>query len=205
MVTDNVPHDDEVVGGSVDQRVFLHGVSWEQLEQVLALRGECSVPRIAYLRGELELMSPSTGHENIKKKLARMLEAYAEELGIELEGIGSWTLKGEVEEAGAEPDECYSVGPPGALPDIAIEVAWSRGGLDKLAIYRRLGVREVWFWRKGVIELHQLVDGQYRRIEQSVVLPAVDVALITSLLGRATQTEAVRSLRAELRRRAPDG
>jgi len=73
-----------------------------------------------------------------------------EETGIQLEGVGSWTLKSSREERGAEPDEGYTVGrvvgddeDDGDCPDIAIEVVWTAGGLDKLEIYRRLGVREV--------------------------------------------------------------
>lgn len=79
--------------GTFDQRVFLHGVTWEQYEAVLAIRGESSGVRIAYLEGELELMSPSRDHESIKTCIARLVEAYAEERGLRLDGFGSWTLK----------------------------------------------------------------------------------------------------------------
>lgn len=30
-------------------------------------------------------------------------------------------------------------------PHLAIEVVWTSGGLDKLDVYRKLGVREVWY------------------------------------------------------------
>jgi Uma2 family endonuclease len=99
--------DDLVVQRSVDQRVFLHNVSWSDYEALLAMRGDTAGVRVAYLEGTLELMTPSQDHEIVKKKLARLLEAYAEELGIELEGYGSWTLKREDQERGLEPDECY--------------------------------------------------------------------------------------------------
>lgn len=186
---------------SVDQRVFLHGVSWEGFEAVLAARGDCSGVRIAYLEGVLELMSPSRDHEIIKKRLARLLEAYAEELGIDLDGYGSWTLKREKEERGAEPDECYSIGPAGEVPDLAIEVIWTSGGLDKLEIYRRLGVREVWVWRRGEIQVFALRGDRYERIAVSELLPQVDLALVVSLLDTPNQTAAVRELRARLRAR----
>ena len=77
----------------VDHRVFLHGVSWEQYEALDALRGESSVPRLTYLDGELELMSPSRHHETDKSLLGRLVVAYAEEIGIDLNAYGSWTLK----------------------------------------------------------------------------------------------------------------
>ncbi|MGH7297113.1 MAG: Uma2 family endonuclease, partial [Polyangiaceae bacterium] len=77
----------------IDNSVFLHGVTWDQLEQILAVRGYAAGPRITYLKGELELMSPSSDHETIKTTLARLVEAYADELGLELNGVGSWTIR----------------------------------------------------------------------------------------------------------------
>src|SRR5207247_1067652 len=135
-----------------DQRVRFHGVSWEAYESLLAMRGESSAVRITYLRGEVEIMAPGKAHERDKKKLARLVEAWAEENGVLFEGFGSWTLKKREAERGAEADECYVVGRPDSdesidVPDIAIEVVQTSGGIDKLEVYRGLGVREVWFWR----------------------------------------------------------
>jgi hypothetical protein len=31
-------------------------------------------------------------------------------------------------------------------------VIWTSGGIDKLEVYRRLRVREVWIWKSGRIE-----------------------------------------------------
>src|SRR5271166_5496985 len=76
-----------------DNRVRLHDVSWEAFEQVLDARGDRAGVRITYLRGELELMSPSTDHEQIKKTIARLVEAFAEERALDLNGVGSWTIK----------------------------------------------------------------------------------------------------------------
>ncbi len=86
-----------------DQRVFLHGVSWQDYERLLAMRGERSSPRISYLAGEVELMSPSRGHERLKTLIARLLEAFAEERHLPLNGFGSWTLKSEPESAAPSP------------------------------------------------------------------------------------------------------
>lgn len=191
----------EALARSVDQRVTLYGVGWEGYEALLALRGETSAVRIAYVEGTLELMTPSRHHELLKTKLARLVEAYAEELGLDLEGYGSWTLKRREAERGAEPDECYSLGPAGEVPDLAIEVVWTGGGLDKLEIYRLLGVREVWVWQEGEIAVFALRGERYERIARSEFLPQVDLALVRSLLDAPSQTAAVRELRARLRQR----
>jgi Uma2 family endonuclease len=187
---------------AVDQRVHLHGVSWSEYEALLEMRGECAVPRISYLDGELELMTPSGRHETVKTTLARLVEAYSDELELGLEGFGSWTLKRKKTETGCEPDECYAFGTrqEGEVPDLAIEVNWTSGGLDKLEIYRRLGVREVWVWQHEEISVHALRAGGYERIAKSELLPQIDLELLRELLELPTQTAAVRELRARLRR-----
>jgi Uma2 family endonuclease len=181
----------------VDQRVYLHGVSWAEYEALLAMRGESSVPRITYLEGEVELMSPSRSHEVLKKRLARLVEAWAEESGIDLEGIGSWTLKESREERGAEPDECYVVGGHDDFerPDFAIEVVWTSGGISKLEVYRRLGVREVWFFEDGALTFHALRGDRYERIPRSEVLPSFDLHLAASLLTAPTHFSVLRVFR----------
>ncbi len=52
---------------TADQRLVTYGVPWSHFEAQLALRGERPVPRIAFLDGALELMSPSKDHERIKR------------------------------------------------------------------------------------------------------------------------------------------
>ena len=185
-----------------DQRVRLHGIDWEGYESFLALRGEQGGARVTYLNGELELMSPSINHEIFKKTLARLLEAYAEERGIELNGYGSWTVKSAKNKLGVEADECYVVGLRDAeptIPDIAIEVVWTSGGIDKLEVYRGLGVQEVWFWKSGALRFYLLQDQAYLPAPRSRLLPDLDPALIARCMGEASQPQAVRTLRAALR------
>jgi Uma2 family endonuclease len=143
---------------TADQRVVTYGVPWAHYEAQLALRGDASIPRMAYLDGALELMTPSKDHERVKSYLGRLVEAFALERGIDFSPYGSWTLKSGPKQSGAEPDECYIVGPDQnkEVPDLALEVVWTSGGLDKLEIYRRLGVGEVWIWKDGRITVHAL-------------------------------------------------
>jgi Uma2 family endonuclease len=183
-----------------DQRVTLHGVSWEHFLGVLAARGDSSAVRVTYLAGELELMSPSYSHAMIKTTIARLVEAYADELGIDLYGVGSWTLKSKLKKLGIEPDECYSVGKPGRVPEMAIEVVWTSGGLDKLEVYRGLGVREVWVWKKEKLAAYLLRGDRYVRAARSRILPGVDLGRVGALASRVDQPVAIREFRAELRR-----
>jgi Uma2 family endonuclease len=185
----------------IDQRVCLHGIRWEDYEALLAMRGDEGGTRVAYLEGELELMSPPLDQEVIKKKLARLLETYAEERGIELNGYGSWTVKSAERKRGVEADECYVVGmrdTPPTVPDIAIEVVWTLGGIDKLAVYQGLGVPEVWFWQDGVLRFFLLQDGGYLPSTRSRLLPDLDPALLARFMSEDSQTQAVRAFRAVL-------
>jgi Uma2 family endonuclease len=184
-----------------DQRVTLNDVSWADFELILQIRGDRAGVRVTYLNGVLELMTPSVDHEAIKKTIARLLEAYAEEKGLPFNGFGSWTLKKAVRARALEPDECYSlsIGRP-TSPDLAIEVVWTSGGIDKLEVYRGLGIQEVWFWREGVIEVQVLTGDQYERRERSALLPDLDLAELARHIDAQNQTETVRRYRQTLRR-----
>jgi Uma2 family endonuclease len=187
--------------GDADQHVILHGMTWENYETLLAMRGDRAGVRLFYLEGAIELMSPTRSHEGIKTTLARLLYAYCEERNIELSGYGSWTLRSAPKERGAEPDECYMVGSIDKdAPDIAIEVVWSHGGLDKLEIYRGLGVAEVWVWERDAgLRVFALREGRYEQAVRSAFFPDLDVTWFARFLDQPTQTQAVRALRAALR------
>src|SRR5262249_18176178 len=133
--------------------------------------------------------------------LARLLEAWAEEMDVKLQGGGSWTVMDPAVERGAEAAECYLVGrvEPDDAPDIAIEVVRASGGIDKLEVGRKLGAREVWFWKGGALSFHILRGEHYVHTDRSKILPKLDPALITRCMGTIDQTEAVKQLRRAMR------
>lgn len=72
-----------------------------------------------------------------------------------------------------------------------IEVVITSGSVNKLEIYRRLGVAEVWFWEVNQLKIYHLRDsGQlpkatvfpnnygYEQITASELLPSLDIALL---------------------------
>lgn len=185
-----------------EDRVRLHEVSWEDYERLLAMRGEKAVPRITYLDGEVELMVPGQPHEYYKKMLARLLEAWVDEYRVPLNGFGSWTIKQRRKKGGLEADECYILGTENKpRPDLAIEVVWTSGGIDKLEVYRRLGVGEVWFWSRGStsIDVYVLRDTKYRRSTRSMLLADLDLPQLAGFVLLENQTEAVWAYRRALR------
>ena len=191
---DHSPHEDHFV--------HLHGATWADYERLLQLRGDHSAPRIQYLEGTIEIMSPSGTHESIKSTIGRLVEVWCLEHDVEFSTYGSWTLKNKRKKRGAEPDECYVFGRVAApkLPDLAIEVTWTSGGLDKLEIYSKLGVPEVWYWSAGRIEVYRLRGARYVRSAASTALKGIDLELLASFLERPTTSQAIRDYRAALAR-----
>jgi Uma2 family endonuclease len=182
-----------------DRRIVLFGVPWHAY---VALRDTLDEPGIhmSYLEGTLEIMTPGGPHETGKKLFARLLEAWAEESDVELDGHGSQTFRREAGQRGLEPDECYGIGLLRDVPDIAIEVVVSRPLVDKLAIYAGLGIQEVWLLEDDVLSIHVLKKEKYEQRASSELLPALDFEHLLGFLRRGRpQTSIVRAYRAELR------
>jgi Uma2 family endonuclease len=190
----------QTVQGVKEQRFLLSGVTWEQYETLRSTLDE-SHPglRMFYLEGTLELFMPSEEHEGLSTLIGRMLELYALEANIRLYGYGSTTYRKQARQRGLEPDECYYVGTKREFPDIAIEVIITSGLLDKLEIYRGLGVGEVWVWQEGQLLIYRLRDDQYEQIPRSEFLPELDLALLIRCAEIPDQHDAVIAFRDALR------
>jgi len=187
----------ETVKSPAEQRVLLRNVSWKTYERLLAEREESRAPRFHYDRGVLEIVSPSSLHDRISRIIALLVELLAAELGLDVENAGSTTFKREDLGRGFEPDECFYFGnaaqvrekndidldsgnPP---PDLVVEVDITHPSLEKLPIYARLGISEVWRYdgeRLAILLLKD--DGTYEEAAQSAVLPSVSSEALTSLV-----------------------
>ena len=183
-----------------EQRMVLRDVSWKDyviLRDVL----DGSGLHLTYLEGALELMSPSPEHELWKKNIARLVELYAHLRRIDLHAYGSTTFKKEAKERGAEPDECYLIGRRLAdMPEIVLEVIHTSPLLDKLAVYRGMGVAEVWVFREGAFTLHVLdrASGAYVARASSTFLPDLDFALVARYAVREDTPQALREFEAAI-------
>lgn len=183
-----------------DDVVVLRDATWADYQRLLELRGDRSVPRLSFLEGALEIMTPSRSHEALKSLIGQLVEVWCLERGVEFSAYGSWTLESKEAERGIEPDECYVFGEVAepTRPDLAIEVAWTPARVDKLAIYARLGVPEVWIWSRGSISVHVLRGDGYEESPASEVLPGIDVDELAGFLDRPTASRAIREYRARL-------
>jgi Uma2 family endonuclease len=186
-----------------DAIVVLQDVGWEEYERMLDVRGEDGKPHISYLDGTVELMSPSVPHETVKSRIGQLVEAWCLERRVEFRAVGEWTLRSRKRRGGLEPDACYvfGTGPWPRRPHLAIEVVWTRR-MDKLEIYRRLGVREVWVWRDGSIAVNVLRKGTYRLVPRSLALAGIDLDELGAHLDLPTDSQCIRAYRATLAQRS---
>ncbi len=180
-----------------EPRVFLTDVPWATY---VVLRDSVASPgfRMTYLEGCLEIMSPSRTHEVEKTQIARLLELFCLERDIPLYGYGSTTFRKEEKRRGLEPDECYCRGEDRETPDLAIEVVVTHGSIDKLEVYRGLGVREVWVFEAGAFRVVVLRGEAYVPVDASEILPELDLARLAHHVGQKDQHAALRAFRDEL-------
>jgi Uma2 family endonuclease len=184
---------------AADQLVVMHGVDWRTYGALRELLDSPGI-RMTYLEGALEIMGPSRRHEHEKKTIARMIEVFALERDVPLRGWGSTTFKREAKERGLEPDECYCVGRDlGDAPEIALEIVVTSGGINRLEVYRGLGVQEVWVFRDGRFWLYALEGERYGEIATSALGPALDFMAMAELVSLPDQHAAVKAFRDRLR------
>jgi Uma2 family endonuclease len=106
------------------------------------------------------------------------LEAYLEEMRIRFWGLGSTTFRSAEKTGGAEADKSYNLGTEKEFPDLAIEVIVTSGGVDKLEVYRRLGVTEVWFFRDDAFVVYCLRGEAYEQVSASELLPDLELGIL---------------------------
>ena len=107
---------------STSSPLLLSGVTWAQLESLeTAFQGLAGV-RLSYLTGNLEIMTLSQEHEDLKSTLGLLLETYLRHHKIRFYKRGSATLGTQSQGARKEPDESYNFDTKKSIPDLVIEV-----------------------------------------------------------------------------------
>lgn len=195
-----------------EERRTISNVSWAQYEALLADLEDNSHYRVSYLDEVLEILSPSRRHESGKTQIGTFLEIYFLETDTEYFPVGSTTLRKEAQQAGTEPDESYCIGTDKEFPDLAIEVVVTSGGINRLELYRRLGVREVWFWQNNQFSIYHLreeVPAQfvqtfgYEAINHSEVLPGLDMELLSACVRNPNPLAAAKEFRQGVQNKRP--
>jgi Uma2 family endonuclease len=167
-----------------EQRVVLEDVSWGTYEHLLSDHLDKSVPRFTFDRGRLEIMSPSSEHEEYKQALTMLVEMLADGLGIDIRHLGSTTFKRSELERGFEADVCFYVQSTARMhgklhidpavdpaPDLLIEIEVTAPVLNKLPIYAEFQVPEVWRYDGTRLVVLQLAGNEYIESDKSLAFP----------------------------------
>jgi len=138
-----------------EERFVFEDADWAFYELSLKRVGDRRI-FVTFDGERLEVMSPSPLHERHTSKIEKLVWLLTMELRIPFESMGSFTLKKRKAKRGLEPDRCFYTKNSAAIrgkrkidlrkdppPDLAIEIEVSRRLLDRIEVYRRLGVPEV--------------------------------------------------------------
>lgn len=200
----------------LEQRVILHGVSWETYQRLSEELGDRCVLK-SYNQGVLELISPGSSHEDYKKLLDRLIQVVTDELNIPCKCMGSTKWDDPEAKRGLEPDECYLLTPEKVAavsrnrpqkseeaprPDLAVEVDLSRYPVDRSEIYATLGVTEVWRFDGKTLRVDRLrSDGRYEPAAISGFFPVPSAEVVRWVVREESSddNEWARRLRAWVR------
>jgi Uma2 family endonuclease len=167
------------------QRLLLHGIDWNCYEKFLDAVGDRPI-RLTYYHGNMEIALPRWDHESWKRCIDRLIIALGLELGFDVRGGGSTTLRRADVQCGVEPDECYYIQNQAAVrniheldltqlppPDLALEVDITSSSIDRMGIYAALGVPEVWRFDGEDMYLYHLRNGAYEQATSSLAVPVL--------------------------------
>jgi Uma2 family endonuclease len=183
-----------------DDCMIFPSMSWEKFETIALAFQDIPGVKLSYLDGWVEIMTTGDEHEDLKKTIAILLEAYMRVKGIRFYGRGAPTLGSRQEGVRREPDESYNIATKKEIPDFLVEVVITSGGLDKLESYKRISVPEVWFWMNHKLLIYQLQAGQYQTTTRSQFLPDLDLELLTQYIAFDDQYDAVTAFLAAITR-----
>ena len=185
---------------NADSSLVFSNISWPQFDAIAMAFNEIAGVRLTYLDNVLEIMTLSPEYEETKSTIRVLLEAYLREMGIRFYVRGSATLGSREIGGQKEPDESYNLETKKATPDLIIEVIFTSGAINKLELYRRIGIPELWFWEDGVLQIYSL-ENEYQKVESSRLIPHLDLALFKKYITYFYQYDAVTDFLQDLRKR----
>lgn len=183
--------------------------TWQEYQAVAQQRGDRSVPRIKYCRGEMWLMSPLPEHGKDASFLADLIKVLLDVKGLEYDAFTPITMT-LPESGGIEPDYCFyidhleqvrgkkridwQVDPP---PDLILEIdVTNYSNVNDYLPYR---VPEVWMFKAEALNLYRLEDDAYRLTSISRYFPDLQLPSLVqeyrSIAYQQSSSQAIRQLR----------
>jgi Uma2 family endonuclease len=181
---------------------IFEGLTWREFKAVEQLLDRPGY-RLSFLDGVLEIRRmPGEAHETVKERIGALLELYLLMKGFDFTPTGSVTLESEVAGVKREADKSYKLAPGRVRPDLAIEVVFSSGGINKLEAYKRLKIPEVWFWEDGVLDVYHLrLEGdtvQYQKISSSEEVKGINLDLLLGCVNMVNHVDAIKTFQQAL-------
>lgn len=182
----------ETLSLSQGSEIILRNQTWEDYEDLLAIRGHKKSPKLYFNthNQEIRLMSPLPSQVNRIDTLRDLVKSLLRFQQKDWQSFDPITLK-QLKQAGVEPDTCFyianyqailgkeridlSVDPP---PDLAIEIDLT--SLTNLEAYKPIAIPELWIYNSGVLKIYLFVDENYQESTQSLLFGAWDVKSVFS-------------------------
>jgi Uma2 family endonuclease len=164
-----------------DQTLIVAGTTWTDYEKFDSI--EYPGYRVSYFDGVITIVSPSLNHETIAEVINYLVVAYCRQYNLLYFPMRSTTLKNPPL-VGKEPDVSFAFGTKKSLPDLAIEVVYSSGGIADLEKYKYLAIKEVWIWQNEQIKFYKLVDSNYVEIQMSNCLSKLSSDFLIRFINR---------------------
>lgn len=164
-----------------DLSLSIAGMSWDDYDKLTD--EEYSGYRVSYLNGVVTIVSPSQNHETIAEVINYLVIAYCRQYKLLYFPMRSTTLR-KPPLVGKEPDVSFAFNTRKSLPDLAIEVVYSSGGISDLAKYKQLGILEVWFWQDNELKFYWLVNSNYEEMPKSRHLGNLSSQMLVKFINR---------------------
>ena len=184
---------------TTERSVILPRVSWQTYARIVCDAGDTGAVRFFYDRRMLGIFHPSQLHEETKSALNSLVERIDDEWGWDFRNLCSTAFKDESLTRGFEPDTCFYVQrfaeiagketfafPADPAPDLVIEVDIISPSLERLPLYSKFGVREVWRTdATGTVTIYRFDDaGNATDEAESAVLPALTGEQVAAFLAQ---------------------
>lgn len=178
---------------TIDQRVVLGG-NWDQFKLIQKASEDSPGVKLSFFAGAIEILMPGFQHENFSEIIGYLVTTFLLTQGIRFYPSGSMTQE-KTGEVSTQADKSFCLETAKSIPDLAIEIVYTSGGVNKLSKYQALGVPEVWFWEDGTLRLYHLRENGYEEVFQSELsgLETLNIDLLKRciLMGETDFAEAV--------------
>jgi Uma2 family endonuclease len=197
MSTPTINHLDVVEQLPPNSTLILHGVTWEEYEELLDAVGEAKGLRISYDQGTVQVMTLSVLHEAYQYLIHDLVALLSIRLRIKVLSFGSATMRKPIKLKGVEPDLQYYVQTAAAIgsrtdldfavdpaPDIVVEVDLQHQSFSKFPIYAAFAVPELWRYDGKLMTICCLEDEGYVSVSSSRSIPVLTSEILTEFLAR---------------------